>query len=169
LIYPYVKSKQVFFCPSSPKGTSTPFNASQTYNYGSNLLIMRNNSSSNAYPSISLAAVNSPASTYLIMDAGYNRMDVAYFFTSTTGWSYLPGSGAFGAPEKSTNTSTYPADFHTGRHFDGVNVTFADGHAKWLKSAVVWNEAKKCHTDSNCKYYYTTAPSADSAWNPYAN
>jgi prepilin-type N-terminal cleavage/methylation domain-containing protein/prepilin-type processing-associated H-X9-DG protein len=169
LLYPYTKSEQVFFCPSSPKGVTSPFSATQTYNYGANLLIMRNNGSTNAYPPISLASVDSPASTYLLMDAGWNRIDIYYAFTSTTGWSYIPGSGAFGAPEKGTNTSTYPSDFQTGRHFDGVNITFADGHVKWLKSSAVWNEAKKCHADSNCKFSYTTPPTRASDWNPFAN
>lgn len=130
---------------------------------------MRNNGSTNAYPPISLAAVNSPASTYLLMDAGYNRVDVYNAFNATTGWSYIPGSGAFGAPEKGTNTSTHPSEFQTGRHFDGDNMTFADGHVKWLKSSVVWNEAKICHTDINCRYSYTTAPTPNSVWNPFAN
>jgi len=169
LLDPYTKSEQVFFCPSSPKGTTSPFSATQTYNYGANLLIMRNNVSSNVYPPISLASIGSPASTYLLMDAGWNRIDIYEAYTSATGWAYIPGSGAFGAPEKGANTSTYPSDFQTGRHFDGVNITFADGHVKWLKSSVVWNEAKKCHADSNCKYTYTTPPTRASAWNPFAN
>jgi len=164
LLYPYTKSTQVFFCPSSSYSNSS-FSRCQQYNYGANTLIMRNGS----YSAISLAAVNLPASTYLIMDAGYWRIVPESLFTSTTGYAYIPGSGAFGAPEKGTNTSTYPSDFHTGRHFDGVNVTFADGHVKWLKSSVVWNEAVKCHADSNCKSYYTTAPTVESAWNPYSN
>jgi prepilin-type processing-associated H-X9-DG protein len=40
-------------------------------------------------------------------------------------------------------TSTGKSDCENGRHFDGVNVAFADGHAKWLKSQVLVSEAQK--------------------------
>jgi prepilin-type processing-associated H-X9-DG protein len=34
-------------------------------------------------------------------------------------------------------------DCNTGRHFDGVNVGFADGHVKWLRTSKVIAEAMK--------------------------
>jgi prepilin-type processing-associated H-X9-DG protein len=34
-------------------------------------------------------------------------------------------------------------DFENGRHFGGINMCFADGHVKWLKSSVVVAQGKK--------------------------
>lgn len=34
-------------------------------------------------------------------------------------------------------------DFLGGRHLDGVNVMFADGHVKWLKTDKVHTEAAR--------------------------
>lgn len=124
------------------------------------MLLMRDLRS---YPSVPLAAVNAPATTYLIMDYGTYRINVPTAFNPTTsGWGYLPGGGALGATFYDSNP---PADWQTGRHFDGVNVTFADGHVKWLKSSVVRSEARKC---TSCSYAYSNPPSSKSAWNPYS-
>lgn len=169
LLYPYTKSQQVYFCPSST-GANSPLKQSNSFNYGANLLIMRNDNGTNLYPAISLASVNSPAATYLIMDAGAMRIDPEYFVNTQSGWAWLPGSGPLGAFGYYATPANQPPDWNQGRHFDGVNVTYADGHVKWLKSSVVYSEAVKCKADVNCKYSYTTPlPTNTSAWNPFAN
>src|SRR3546814_5187341 len=51
---------------------------------------------------------------------------------------YLPGTGEIGA--KTCNQTSVPwrqRDCQSGRHFGGVNMAFADGHVKWLKSSEV--------------------------------
>lgn len=65
--------------------------------------------------------------------------------------------------------ATYPltgvvlADYTSdGRHFDGVNVIFGDGHVKWVKVGTVYNEAQKFAAGA---YSKTTS----SAWNPLAD
>jgi prepilin-type processing-associated H-X9-DG protein len=97
------------------------------------------------------------------MDAGKYRMDPPHIVTTASGWGYLPGSGSSGATGYYKDNP--PDDWETGRHFDGVNLTFADGHVKWLKSNIVYNEAAAC---TGCNYNYATPPSSISAWNPYS-
>ena len=108
-----------------------------------------------------MAAIQEASKTYLIMDSGNYRMTVPYVIVPKSGWGWLPGSGALGA---TFYNSTPPGDWETGRHFDGVNIAFADGHAKWLKSSIVYQEAVKC---ASCGYGYSSPPTYDSDWNPF--
>jgi prepilin-type N-terminal cleavage/methylation domain-containing protein/prepilin-type processing-associated H-X9-DG protein len=143
LIYPYDKSTQVAFCPSGAN-YSNPVNGQ----YGANMNVIKDES---ATP-LKLAALNAPASTYMIMDSGTWRI-----YATTTddvvaprGWnSYTPGIGDL--LHKTCDASSTangvridtPAcqDFLSGRHLGGVNVAFADGHVKWLTTGKVYSEA----------------------------
>jgi prepilin-type processing-associated H-X9-DG protein len=89
--------------------------------------------------------------------------------TQPTGYYwYLPGTQKFtGCPATGCGgayslTAGYSqSDFGSeGRHFDGNNVIFGDGHVKWIKTATMWNEAVNF---KNGGYTKTTR----SAWNPY--
>lgn len=154
ITYPYHKSLQVFRCPSSSKvnnDTASPISG----NYGVNSLI---SPTYNVAPT-KLATINFPANTYLCMDAG------PYMIRATGGSSatspagsfwYLPGSQPLGATLASgTLSGGLDDDFASGRHFDGVNVAFADGHVKWLKGSVVYKNAQDY-----------TGPTSVSPWNP---
>src|SRR5690606_953451 len=68
LLYPYTKSWQVYFCPSGEGGAQPE--DSKVKNYGINSLMLRER----WYSGISLAAVDAPANTYMVMDAGAWRM-----------------------------------------------------------------------------------------------
>ena len=69
-------------------------------------------------------------------------------------WGWIPGSGSLGY---TYGGATKPEDWDSdGRHFDGINITFADGHTKWVKIKTVMAEAEKC--PSVCNY-------TSSAWN----
>jgi prepilin-type N-terminal cleavage/methylation domain-containing protein/prepilin-type processing-associated H-X9-DG protein len=145
IIFAYVKSDQVFVCPSSP--STANITVPTTGHYGANSLIFVQ-----ASP-LSLAAVENTASTYLVMDFGdYNmRPDWAYAPIGASG--YLPGVGDLGK-DCSVMSSTLTPDCKSGRHLGGVNVTFADGHVKWLTTSVLLAEANK------------GAPTPNGSWNP---
>jgi len=127
-IYPYVKNVQVFRCPSAPINDNYP-----TYgNYGANAYVMKYH---NKEP-INMATVESPASNYLVMDGGaYIMMYSSIVKYPSNGW-YLPGTATYAASGYEPS-SGYQSDWKNGRHFDGINMAFADGHAKWLKSSLV--------------------------------
>jgi len=135
IIYPYTKSMQVCICPSG--GSSNPISV----NYGVNYYIMPSSGGG-----ISMARVSSPSTTYLGMDAGQWYIS-ASTVTHPTGYNgYVPGMEPFtGSP---TGFGSYAiqgynlSDYQNGRHFDGINLTFTDGHAKWLKSGEVYQQAK---------------------------
>jgi prepilin-type N-terminal cleavage/methylation domain-containing protein/prepilin-type processing-associated H-X9-DG protein len=145
LLYPYHKSRAAFWCPSSsikegPSSTPVPGNGQ----YGANSLMMSKAS----------AAIASIATTYLFMDWGTFSAAPNRAVTGS-GVFYLPGMGAAGGSCAAVSAGPRLDDCTHGRHFEGVNVGFADGHAKWLKSSVVKTEASK---------YANTTSNSD--WNP---
>lgn len=130
--YPYHRSIQVFRCPSSTANQPPIFRQ-----YGANYYVI-------AYPgdpAKSETIIESPASTYLCFDSGFYTAGPALLNgpNPVSHW-YIPGIGeATNAPVVANET----ADYRSGRHFGGVNMTFADGHVKWLKTSVLKTEATK--------------------------
>ena len=162
-VYPYVKSNQIFFCPS---GNSAQAHAISG-NYGVNgVMIPR-------YSQLAIAAVDSPSTTYMAFDSGTYYLSISAseddVATPHGAFWYLPGTQkSSGCPVTGCSGVDITAGFDQsdfsadGRHFDGNNVIFADGHVKWIKTATMWSEAKKYKDGSYAK---TVA----SAWNPYKN
>lgn len=161
---PYRKSAAVLRCPSSPLGQESSLG-----HYGANVMVVKSaRGMDNIYePGLKLAAVNFPASTYMIMDSGALRVvpwGATLSVRSGSGDHYLPGVGAtVSAPAV---TAAYQDDYQRGRHFLGVNVTYADGHAKWVKSSEVYREASRC--GANCQWRNANKATTVSAFNPYA-
>lgn len=159
-IEPYTKSIQMFRCPSSSYSSRAFYG-----HYGANILLIRDSGASAT--GLSQAAMPSVASTYMLMDAGRYRLnptDVKRVNVAGSDCEYLPGTGpgsASNLPLMTGCTFTgLPEDYAKGRHFGGVNMVFADGHVKWLKSQLVYQQAALC-SDGTCTNY-----TVKSAWNP---
>ena len=122
-VQPYIKSWNVFQCPSGDFSTANTSGLAKDrlMGYWSNGLLF----SGLTWPSaISLASVTRPAETVLVFDDfdNYNRDHVIFrpYWTSTT-------ARTFGAQTSFTNFTRKRI------HSDGVNVSYADGHVKWQK------------------------------------
>jgi len=183
LLQPYTKSNQLYYCPSFSRAASESSLAIYRAGYGANAMIFQRPTGKsgiwnaisipgNDYyiPSPKLAAINFPASTYMIMDSGsYDA--IAYGGTLSalhgSGQEYLPGSGSI-VDESSniSNNSALRSDYLNGRHFLGVNIAFADGHAKWEKTSTVYRQAAAC--GGYCQWRNTGKATSVSAWNPYS-
>jgi len=142
LLYPYHKSNQVFICPSGVEDAN-PANG----NYGATQKAFAERTAANARSEASFVA---PSQTYIIMDAGTSRAGRATYIATNYGylaganWSYLPGVGSVTTdPAPPTSDKPYASDRKSGRHFGGVNIAFADGHAKWIKSSVVFESCMR--------------------------
>lgn len=106
-IQPYVKSSQLFFCPSdSDSSSSQPIGRGNT-SYGFNYAFLDADPGTYSKGGISLAQLYIPAQTLILADSG-----------NSTNKSLIYSQAAF-AP--------------VPRHFEGVNVYFCDGHAKWYR------------------------------------
>jgi prepilin-type N-terminal cleavage/methylation domain-containing protein/prepilin-type processing-associated H-X9-DG protein len=153
-LQPYTKSAQVFYCPSNNYSSNALYG-----NYGVNRMIIADI----ATTSVSMAALPSPAGSYMIMDAGLYKLNTTDVKSPNANCNYVPGTGPGTAANRPSILAACGAaletDYESGRHFDGVNMVFADGHVKWLKSETVYREAAKC-SDGTCSSYTTK-----SAWN----
>lgn len=141
--YPYIKSEQIFNCPSMTYSTGQPYkyknspdlySAGGAQNFGSYAINgscdepgAPNPPSSrvtNGRP-LTMANIVSPATTAWVMDSASDNgfgwiMDIGYNNTSTA-------PAVSGDPQRAGGTQAI------GRHLNTIAVLFADGHVKSLK------------------------------------
>jgi prepilin-type N-terminal cleavage/methylation domain-containing protein/prepilin-type processing-associated H-X9-DG protein len=153
IVFPYTKSLQVYYCPSSPGTTDTTTAFRQQY--GANELLIPGGNVGVANV-VKMASINRSAETYLAMDSG-NYVLTPALALAPANYVYLPGvHAADGSIACSQNPAYAPADCESGRHFGGVSMAFADGHVKWLRTTVAVAEARK----------YNASTHVASAWDP---
>jgi prepilin-type N-terminal cleavage/methylation domain-containing protein/prepilin-type processing-associated H-X9-DG protein len=151
-IYPYVKSTQIFVCPSVTGSPPTPaYGYSVAFgNYGGYAQSLYKGSGT-AYTPITLAQVASPSTVICI--AEYK-----------SAYSYTMGSWNMNNAVTLTNTVVTP-------HLDGGNAVYADGHVKWRPRATIRANTHDATTSSSAcpslnppnLTYNTCSP----AWNPF--
>ena len=114
LLEPYTKNSQINVCPSE----------AGRIGYGYNVYLIGGN--------IAMADLKKPSETLCFVDDQWG------FRTA-----YLPSQGAsqwgvnFAYPAGAT--ATWGTNSPYGRHNDGVNVAFCDGHVKWMRPLVLYN------------------------------
>lgn len=121
LLEPYIKNKQVAICPSRDGAAST---SRPDYGYNVNLGLGK-----------SMAAIEVPAEMLMFVDDQYQSR-TAYNPSSELDWGANYNKKPLTRP---TATSERGTTYPFGRHLDGVNVAFSDGHAKWLNMNQMWN------------------------------
>ena len=138
-IYPYVKAKGVYTCPddsTAASGNAVAISYGMNANFGP--------------PSggIALSQLDSPAKTVQLFEVTNAPGDPSNDFAPSSnasatgdgvcGTGYNNGRYAMGAPSNVTpNLAINPYDKPTGRHTDGSNFEFADGHVKWLRGSAI--------------------------------
>ncbi len=167
-ILPYVKSTEIFSaCPSKH------FNANWTPGTKNNIAFAYNNlytgggstdvqettppsgATNSGTPGLSIAAMPVPTETTIFGDSAGDYMVYSSNKNDITRELTLPAAHA----SKMMNigrTSTANQRF-VGRHFEGSNFVFVDGHAKWLKMSDV------AKTNSNGIMHYFTVED-DKSW-----
>jgi prepilin-type N-terminal cleavage/methylation domain-containing protein/prepilin-type processing-associated H-X9-DG protein len=135
---PYLKSTQIFQCPSETAGPDSSVISGKYSDYWFN-----GNASGQ-----SDAQFDAPTLTVLLGDGGSGATttegDTGGFIGSAR--FYSVGSGVVCAAGDAMKGASLPAGGNT-RHLDGANIAFADGHVKWEKgitnssvSAAIKNE-----------------------------
>lgn len=118
-VQPYVKSWQLFVCPSSRPGTAADTSAIPTGNNNSSYI---GNGVLLAPAGKAMAAVPEVASIVMTSEMTYST------------------SRAMLLPQRTDSINfqywNYGVDIHNN-HFDGGNLLFADGHAKWRKRSSI--------------------------------
>ncbi|MBC7288512.1 MAG: hypothetical protein H5T86_10815, partial [Armatimonadetes bacterium] len=138
VIYPYVKNQQIFFCPSGDR--------SVTYSgdYGFNRRICPDMRSSVREAPVNMSQLKAPAEKFLCFDSGAYMIHDYYLAAPTGYFWYIPGT-ALGRDPASLSpyplTGWFASDFVEGRHNQGINITYCDGHTKWLSGQTVAQSA----------------------------
>ena len=146
-LFPYVKDFKVFYCPSWVS-TYNP-NASDGDQY---LLALDGGYAANYNvlgdidgncPPKKAARIKSASNVAIYYDAGIYILNEVGILLNGLYNLYLPGAGLAGAaPADGWNPSAEMlSDFNNGRHNEGINITYADGHAGFEKSATVYGWA----------------------------
>jgi prepilin-type processing-associated H-X9-DG protein len=125
-VYPYVKSLQIFQCPSKNRNKkaddlSSDLQSQYGIPYASGNTNTELLSSTTGYPEI---LIQDPTRTMMVTETrnGNDNSGLGYY---TPAWTL---SATANRPEDRLNFFT--ADIH----LDGYNVAFADGHVKWVKN-----------------------------------
>lgn len=150
LVHPYIKSYQVYNCPSRANGFEFKgdYDTAGHISYGMNYWM-----DATWYPGISMATINRPSETLWVAEVvGVNAADVAagenayQAYPTLYSVVYQPNNSAYG-----TQVVPEPRGRLSGRHFDGTNVLFADGHAKWMRRDVLEGDTGD---EAHSKYWW---------------
>jgi hypothetical protein len=126
---PYVKSNAVFRCPSS-SSTLAPSPDAQ-----SNALIPRSYVANCAVENLKLSAVEKPSETLALTE----KWDVDLVTGAANNEKWLEPYDGDMNPSPADGSKMIKI---ANRHQDGMECTFMDGHAKWLKPDQIWNSAQ---------------------------
>lgn len=130
LLMPYVKNNQLFVCASTPQGIWTTTNQRDTASqfrcsYGYNLCALGAGGYGASDTVVAMSQVTAPAETAAIVDLMACACGVKGTNVNTTCFAPLNIRTAGGQPPS------------PGIHNGGLNVVFADGHAKWLNDSAL--------------------------------
>jgi prepilin-type N-terminal cleavage/methylation domain-containing protein/prepilin-type processing-associated H-X9-DG protein len=147
LMQPYLKSRQVYKCPSSGTNSSGPIVTSYTYNW--------------MIAGKLLADVERPAQVPAFMDAIGTH-------DPTLSLLNIPYSASCAAPcqlGRQTVANGVANDnvaglMHPTRHLDTMNIVFADGHVKAMPKRAGWN----AHPASTVANAQNSPPTAGIDW-----
>ncbi len=152
-VQPYVKNYGILICPSTPQHVDLYIKAPREYantSYTFNGLLGNNlptDAVPNPPPVATIAGVKRPAETIL------NQDQALTWGRSQPAPRWISGNWC------AVNSTEALTNIHNG----GINVTFADGHAKWLKAIY----ARPGTDSSNCLGNGTTTMNSNSLYNPY--
>ncbi len=139
MLVPYMKSLDVWSCPSQPKPGWAFFTTSPTPGYTPRVpkCYMGNWSVITWFRApATLASIKMPASTMMLFDA-YDRNAETQMIVVLNGANYLYLAGG-----SSRTDLLWPDGTPSSRtHSDGTNLIYADGHVKWMKETNFYNEA----------------------------
>ncbi len=113
MLYPYVKNKQVFKCPSVSPSEYTRYWGGYGWNYSAGYVLNHPDPDRTGpwYEGVKLAEIEHPSASPFLADC--------------TTWRFHP--------YYVLNYGVAGHDFWPMRHNEGDNFAFCDGHAKWFK------------------------------------
>lgn len=150
-LLPYVKSEQVWRCPSD--STPTPVLGGHTTSYVLNCVYYNNSAIGNLFsglfgPASSLASIEDPTGTIFIADGSGqgNGNPFDYQIAAISGANLTANPPSLVGGQGTV----------VGRHSQGTNCAFLDGHVKWMRLSTL--AQTKTTTDPRYGAYQTYYP-----------
>jgi prepilin-type N-terminal cleavage/methylation domain-containing protein len=165
LIYPYVKSTQVFVCPSSQNplesGSHIPnYWMSGAYgNYASSTMDSTDATTFATsryglpilHTGTPMSAVTRPSESVMVLEATGPRDVMLYLISASP-----------------TNLVYTGRDIYFKTHLEGINLTFGDGHAKWMSfNNIAAQTGAYSTTYCNLSSVTNSLPYCSKLWNPF--
>lgn len=115
ILQPYLKSKQIFVCPSAAGSPENP--------------------TSFLYTDLKDHSWTTTSTLYgnYVGSYGMNNMLEKRALSEVSEITKTPMFFDAGHPASSGPAAIDPKIYNSARHFDGLNICYADGHAKWAK------------------------------------
>jgi len=149
-LQPYLKSTQVFQCPSEVNPPNADPSQAGYTDYWYNGELNTKSLAILAFPSQTVMNGDGQTGIQSGFETGNARYDYDGCSETKLDGTYVDSAGCSSsttpAPIKWEDITDYQSPL--GRHLDGANYSFADGHVKWLKangannetSSVIWND-----------------------------
>ncbi|RYX82053.1 DUF1559 domain-containing protein [bacterium] len=130
-IQPYLKSLQLYQCPSETTAPNPdPLSTGYTDYWYNTVLSRSANSGVTNNVSVSLSAVANPTLTVMNGDGDSTNGSARYRADGISSSS----TNNTGAPSNSVQVGLVATGAIVTRHLDGCTVSFVDGHVKWYKA-----------------------------------
>lgn len=135
VLQPYIKSTQVFVCPSAPGNWPMDYSYNQMFGYQpgatyspsrSGTTIACNGVGQHVYDGLRDSAVTAPSTSIVITEGS---LGYYYWLRTLPDATILASTGYFNPWQIGYNS--YPGIAQAGIHLGGVSNIYADGHAKW--------------------------------------
>ncbi len=144
-IMPYLRNEQILICPSSPRRDSiNHWNygfVRQTTGYGTSTGSFEHPDGTTIPGQdapVSIAQVTNPSQTAFISDAQHWYTELAFWYRSDSGFDEVGGAWYF----------------VDGRHNNGANLGFLDGHARWYPSTSPYGPQNPNVCAGPIEFYY---------------
>jgi prepilin-type N-terminal cleavage/methylation domain-containing protein/prepilin-type processing-associated H-X9-DG protein len=145
-LQPYLKSTQIFQCPSekhaTPVGTAAPFiGLPNPEARGYTDYFMNNEAFQNDGRGLgrSIAQFSYPAQTVLLGDTGYGAGGVETSARYSINGRTESNGGSHCATTETAGTLAVIYYYDDSRHLEGTNFAFIDGHVKWQKDGAMYS------------------------------
>ena len=164
-LQPYLKSTQIFQCPSDTLSGNTAATGamSPTYwnnppapqfhtSYVYNTDIGGDSNSDATRAGVSQAAIDSVATTVMATDGGANTSTN----TDPLKWTQVPNAFMVYPIPNLNNTTPYDQGAPMPRHLETTNILYADGHVKSQRVTAIYNVGNLTSTDKMPCFDITT-------------
>jgi len=150
ILQPYLRSDQVLVCPDTQASQLKKSPGGRACAYGINQVYWNNTTLGHIFEQgsggpLSIATVEETAGTVFLGDSDAGASNTGGFQVINTN-----ALDVVSVPPRFTSGQA----MYVGRHFDGINLNFLDGHVKWMK---IERLADKDATNTNYRYFTKTA------------